>query len=213
MAATAGAGKTTAVVQACQSGDIPVAWLTLDRADSAPGRLLLYIEAAIAEHVESVRGLVQGVLAARITHDEAAGLLVDATNDFPLILVIDGLEHLSESPGGLSVVEALVRYAPRSLKIVLLSRSDIAIDSRMISGVDLVAAIGELDLAFTLEETEIVLKKRNWMMSTRSTRWKLRTAGSPAFCLNRGAHAKMSLVSAENPTLSTATCLRKSSRD
>jgi len=159
VAATAGAGKTTAVVQACQSEDIPVAWLTLDQADSAPGRLLLYIEAAIAEHVESVRGLVQGVLTARITHAEAAGLLVDATNDFPLILVIDGLEHLSESPGGLSVVEALVRYAPRSLKIVLLSRSDIAIDSRTISGVDLVAAIGELDLAFTLEETEIVLKK------------------------------------------------------
>nr|WP_246323635.1 BTAD domain-containing putative transcriptional regulator [Alpinimonas psychrophila] len=159
VAATAGSGKTTAVVQACQSGVTPVAWLTLDWADSAPGRILVYLEATIASHVESVRGLVHGVLAARITHDEAAGLLVDATNGFPLILVVDGLEHLTESPGGLAVIEALVRYAPSSLKVVLLSRSDIPIDSRMISGVDLVAAIGEQDLAFTLEEAVIVLQK------------------------------------------------------
>lgn len=158
VAATAGAGKTTAVVQACQSGSTPYAWLTLDQADIAPGRLLLYLEAAIATHVDTVRGLVQGVLSARMSHDEAAGLLVDATSGTPLILVIDGLEHLTESPGGLAVIEAIVRYAPPSLKVALLSRTDIAIDSRVISGVDLVAAVGEQDLAFTLEEASEVLK-------------------------------------------------------
>ena len=159
VAATAGSGKTTAVVQACESHETPVGWLTLDPADTAPGRLLLYIEATIAAHVKSVTGLVTEVLAARVSHDETAGLLVDATSGFPLILVIDGLEHISESPGGMAVVEAAVRYAPQSLKIVLLSRSDIAIDSRMMSGIDLVAAIGEQDLAFTPEEAEVVLRK------------------------------------------------------
>lgn len=159
VAATAGSGKTTAVVQACQAGTTPVAWLTLDRADSAPGRLLLYIEAALATQVETVRGLVNGLLAARLPHDEAAGLLVDATSEIPLILVIDGLEHLVESPGGLAVIEAIVRYAPSSLTVVLLSRSDIPIDSRMMSGVEMVAAIGEQDLAFSLDEAATVLKK------------------------------------------------------
>lgn len=161
VAATAGSGKTTAVVQACLNGSRPVAWLTVDQADSAPGRLLLYIEAAIGVHVESVRGLVAEVLGARISHAEAAGLLVDATSEIPLTLVIDGLEHLNDSPEGLAVIEALVRYAPVSLKVVLLSRSDVPIDSRMISGVDFVAAVGEQDLAFTLEEATFVLQKMN----------------------------------------------------
>jgi ATP/maltotriose-dependent transcriptional regulator MalT/DNA-binding SARP family transcriptional activator len=159
VAATAGSGKTTAVVQACQSGTTPVAWLTLDRADSAPGRLLLYLEAALETQVASVRGLVNEVLASRLPHDEAAGLLVDATNGVPLILVIDGLEHLIESPGALAVIEALVRYAPISLKVMLLSRSDIPIDSRMMSGVDLVASVGERELAFTHDEAATVLQK------------------------------------------------------
>ena len=161
VAATAGSGKTTAVVQACSAETTPVAWLTLDSADAAPGRLLLYIEAAMATQIDSVNGLVTGVLSAGISHDEAAGLLVDATSGTDLILVIDGLEHLGESAGGLSVIEALVRYAPRSLKLILLSRTDVLIDSRMISGVDDVAAVGEDDLAFTTDEATRVLETMN----------------------------------------------------
>ena len=49
--ATAGAGKTTAVVQATAQLNRPVAWLTLDGTDSAPGRLLVYLEAAVSGQV------------------------------------------------------------------------------------------------------------------------------------------------------------------
>lgn len=44
--ATAGAGKTTAVVLAVSDLDRPVAWLSLDGTEQAAGRLLVYLEAA-----------------------------------------------------------------------------------------------------------------------------------------------------------------------
>jgi len=45
--ATAGAGKTTAVIEALPLLDRHVAWLTLDDTDAAPGRLVTYLEAAL----------------------------------------------------------------------------------------------------------------------------------------------------------------------
>lgn len=45
---TAGSGKTTAVLQATRGGARPLAWLTLDDTDRAPGRLVIYLEAALA---------------------------------------------------------------------------------------------------------------------------------------------------------------------
>src|SRR3954451_23644929 len=89
--ATAGAGKTTAVVQAAAVLDRPVAWLTLDRTDTAPGRLLVYLEESIAEHAAEARGIVGAALAARIPHAEVAGLLAEAVGSTPLLVVIDGL--------------------------------------------------------------------------------------------------------------------------
>jgi ATP/maltotriose-dependent transcriptional regulator MalT len=48
VSATAGAGKTTAVAAAVRTLTRPVAWLTLDWTDAAPGRLVRYLEAALA---------------------------------------------------------------------------------------------------------------------------------------------------------------------
>nr|WP_240974901.1 hypothetical protein [Arthrobacter sp. SF27] len=150
--ATAGAGKTTAVVQAVAELDRPLAWLTLDGTDSAPGRLLVYLEAAISGEAPQVRGLVNGVLAAGVGHAETAGLLADATADTPLVLVLDGLEHLAGAGDALSLLGTLVRYAPASLKIILLSRVDVLLDPGSGVGVDQMAAVGETELAFTPAE-------------------------------------------------------------
>ena len=49
--ATAGSGKTTAVAQALAGTKRPVAWLTLDDTDTAAGRLLTYLEAALGAEV------------------------------------------------------------------------------------------------------------------------------------------------------------------
>ena len=51
VAATAGAGKTTAVAEAVRGLGGPAAWLTVDGTDAAPGRLLAYLEASVGRHV------------------------------------------------------------------------------------------------------------------------------------------------------------------
>ncbi|MFC4371992.1 BTAD domain-containing putative transcriptional regulator [Citricoccus nitrophenolicus] len=152
VAATAGSGKTTAIVQAAATWGGPIAWLTLDGTDAAPGRFLIYLEAAIAAHVPDAAGLASSALTARIPHPEVAGLLAESVGDEDLLLVLDGLENLVGAYEALDVVGAVVRYAPVGLKVVLLTRVDLPIDLSAQAGVDRVATIGEEDLAFTPEE-------------------------------------------------------------
>src|SRR5581483_12071424 len=64
--ATAGSGKTTAVVQALSRIERPVAWLTLDDTDAAAGRLVTYLEAALGSQLPGPRGVATRALAARL---------------------------------------------------------------------------------------------------------------------------------------------------
>src|SRR5690349_2695798 len=86
VSATAGSGKTTAVAAALGHSDRPVAWLTVDSTDSAPGRLLTYLEAALADALPYVGGTASAAMAAGIPHAEVAGLLAEAVGDEPVAL-------------------------------------------------------------------------------------------------------------------------------
>src|SRR4051794_33549559 len=152
VAATAGAGKTTAVVQAARAIERPVAWLTLDATDAAPGRLVTYLEAALARCAPQVEGVGTGALARRIAHAEAAGLLAEAVGTVPVLLVIDELERLAEAPDALAALGGFVRYAPPTMRVVLISRRELAVDMGNEATLGRVAAVGEGDLAFTTDE-------------------------------------------------------------
>jgi DNA-binding SARP family transcriptional activator len=157
--ATAGAGKTTAVVSALRGTAARIAWLTVDRTDVAPGRLVTYIEAALAVAHPMLDGVATSALAAGIPHAEAAGLLVEAVPAPETILVLDELERLEESRDAWAVIEAVVRYAPAALRLVLLSRRDIP---TALCGLPMgpdVAALREHDLAFTAAEAEDALAR------------------------------------------------------
>src|ERR1700756_4430760 len=75
---TAGSGKSVAVAHASRKFDRPVAWLSVDATDAAPGRLVTYLEEALAQQLPSVRGIATGALAAGVPHAEAAGPVVGA---------------------------------------------------------------------------------------------------------------------------------------
>src|SRR2546423_1224756 len=94
VAAAAGSGKTTALAGAARAVRSPVIWLTVDRSDAAPGRLVTYLEAAIARQIPSAAGVATAAVAAGIPHAEAAGLLAEATGPDPVVLVLDELERL-----------------------------------------------------------------------------------------------------------------------
>jgi DNA-binding SARP family transcriptional activator/tetratricopeptide (TPR) repeat protein len=153
VSATAGAGKTTAVAAAVQLVERPVAWLTLDRTDAAPGRLVTYLEAAMSRPLPQLSGVARGALAAGIAHAEAAGLLAEAVGDAPVILVLDELERVGDSSEPWDVVEAFLRYATPETRFVLISRRAMptALDApTALEGS--VAALGEDELAFTPAE-------------------------------------------------------------
>jgi len=152
--ATAGSGKTTAVVEAVPNTGSRVAWLTLDETDGAPGRLLTYLEAAIGQVDPAVRGTVAEALAAGLSHTEAAGLLAEALEEAgEVVLVLDELERVAAAEAGRSVISSFVRYAPSNLRVVLVGRQEPRLDL----GSDVAGAVVEEDLAFTTAEAARVL--------------------------------------------------------
>jgi DNA-binding SARP family transcriptional activator len=154
--ASAGAGKTTAVRQAAQRLDRPLAWLDLDITDVATGRLLIYLEAALTRQVPELAGITASGFAAQLAHPEIAGLLADALADSQVLVVLDNAERLSGSPEALAVVGAFARYLPQSARLLLLSRTELSFDTTI--GISpWVAAVGEHDLALTVDEAAVVL--------------------------------------------------------
>lgn len=151
--ASAGAGKTTAVLQAAQQLRRPLAWLAVDATDAVTGRLLTYLEAAIARQVPAVEGMASAALASQLPHPEVAGLLAEAVGDSNLLLVLDDVERLAEEPAALAVVASFARYLPPAARLVLISRSVLPFDAGgAASYLTYVAAVGEEDLAFTVQE-------------------------------------------------------------
>ena len=150
--ATAGAGKTTAVAHAATESSRPVAWLTVDGTNAAPGRLLTQLEAALAPHVPACAGVATKTLAAHIPHTEAAGLLAEAIGSARVLVVFDQLEYLADARDAIRMLEAFLRFAPEGLHAVLISRREIDIDLRRGAGPGRIAGVGEADLAFTVEE-------------------------------------------------------------
>jgi LuxR family maltose regulon positive regulatory protein len=157
--ATAGSGKTTAVAQALGRIDRRVAWLTLDDTDAAAGRLVIYLEAALAAQVPEARGVAARALAAKLPHREAAGLLAEAVGGSSLLLVIDELERIADAGEALGVIAALLRYAPPSLRVVLISRHEVGIELDSSAALGGSVTVEERDLAFRAPEAAEALAR------------------------------------------------------
>ena len=158
--ATAGSGKTTAVVQALAERSQPVSWVTLDSIDTATGRFLAYLEAAVAEYAPAAMGVATTALAARLPHADAAGLLAEALGDNELVVVMDGVENLCEEAGAqsLATLGTFIRYAPSSVRFVLISRVGVPLDVAGFTGLEGFAIVAESDLAFTAPEAREALR-------------------------------------------------------
>ena len=155
---TAGSGKTTAVLEAVTSDPRPLAWLTLDAADAAPGRLLGYLEAALARVLPGLDDVTADALASGSDQTEVAGLLAEAARTEPVIVVLDELERIAESAPARAVLSTFVRYAPPSLLAILVSRRPVALDLGSARQIGDTGAVTELDLAFTVDEAARALE-------------------------------------------------------
>ncbi|KMO66963.1 BTAD domain-containing putative transcriptional regulator [Mycolicibacterium chlorophenolicum] len=156
ISATAGAGKTTAMVHAAAHLPDPVIWLSLDRGDTDPWRLLTDLETAMATQLDTVRGICAAARPRQATRD-VAGLLAEAAHGRPLVVVFDDLERLHDLDPARQVIGGFTRFAPPSLRIVLISRRNIIddLDEKLPPG--FLATIGDTELAISTEEAATVL--------------------------------------------------------
>ncbi|HEX3803379.1 MAG TPA: BTAD domain-containing putative transcriptional regulator [Solirubrobacteraceae bacterium] len=157
--ATAGAGKTTAVRQGVLALDWPLAWLTLDASDAAPGRFLEYLRAAAAR--VSTQAPTGGlVLGSQITHFEAAALLAETLPAERLVIVLDELERIADSPTALEVLSGFLRYLHPEHRVVLIGRREVASEAINRLGFGAVGRLGEDQLAFSPDEAATALELR-----------------------------------------------------
>ncbi len=149
--ATAGSGKTTAVLQTVQAIARPVAWLSAARSDKATGQFLTYLEAALAAQVPRIGDVATSAIASGVPHSEVAGILAEAIEDAPILLVIDDIERLATAEATLAVLSTFLRFLPPTARTVLIGRSEVPLDLGS-GAIRSLVGIGENDLAFTVEE-------------------------------------------------------------
>ena len=111
--APAGAGKTTLLARFAARAPGPVGWYRAEPWDRDEPALLRHLEAALAPQMVGLATGWQRVA-------DAANAL-DAWRDGPVLLVIDDLHTLEDTPAE-AALERLVDYAPSSLTILAASR-------------------------------------------------------------------------------------------
>ncbi len=160
VSAPAGSGKTTLLSEwyaAVRAAGAPAAWLSLDQLDNDPSRFVTHLLAAFHHGCPgSLSEMLRVASASRDAPvDEVVARLVQALESeragVPAVLVLDDYHEIrDETVHG--AVDLLIRYAPRSLSIVLGTRQDppLSLERLRIRG-ELVE-VRWSDLRFTLDE-------------------------------------------------------------
>jgi len=157
--ATAGSGKTTAVATALSGSSTPLAWLTLDRLDTSPGRLLVYVEAALHAAQPTLPAVVSDSLRRGASLLDTAAFLAEALEGHELVFVVDDTEKIAESPEAREVLDTFVLNLPLSVRTVLIGREDMG--GRFLDPFrGATRIIEDRTLAFTADEAERALSGR-----------------------------------------------------
>ena len=154
--ASAGSGKTTAVVQFVASRPGPRAWLTLGEADGSPGRLVTYLAAALAAIDPEAPERTRAMLAAGVPPADCAAMLAEALPP-GASLVVDDLHTVEHRPPVLTVLRALVEAAAPDALVVLVSRRMMHLDLSRAVLRGRVGAVSGSELAFTTDEVGALL--------------------------------------------------------
>ena len=157
--ASAGSGKTTAVVQFVASRPGLRAWLTLGEADGSPGRFVTYLAAAIGSIEEEAPARTRELLAGGVPPADCAAILAE---NLPAgaTVVIDDLHHIEDRPSVLQVLRAFLDAVADGALVVLVSRrlAHLDLSRSMLTGRADTVSGGEL--AFTTDEIADLLAAR-----------------------------------------------------
>lgn len=159
--ATAGAGKTTAVVQALEDLCEPVAWVRLDHGEAMPGRFLVYLEQALLGAVPTLEPVVESALERGVPHPECAALLAQSIEDVKAVLVLDEVERVEGAAAVRESLASFLTYAGAGTHVVLISRRELDLGLGRAEVEGRVAHVGEADLAFSVDEAREALEMQS----------------------------------------------------
>src|SRR5882762_8337 len=158
-----GYGKTALLARFLQESREDSVWSSLDFSDRDPSVFFRYLVQGITEHApefgERSQGLWEALRCRPQEAEQMADVLIgDAEESLsrPIILVLDGVQHLEGSEACVRALRRLVARLPGAIHLVLSGRSlpDLDLDSLPENSV---ARIEGDDLLFTLEETGTLL--------------------------------------------------------
>lgn len=163
VSAPAGFGKTTLVSDwAANRGD-PVAWVSLDEADSEPSRFLTYLVAALRTLSDDTLG--QGVLTALQAQQQPPidQLMAALVNDLvrhgePVTLILDDYHRL-DSKRVDAALAFLLDHALDSLRLVIVTREDPPLPLGRLRARGQLSELRAADLRFNAEEAADFLNR------------------------------------------------------
>jgi LuxR family maltose regulon positive regulatory protein len=151
-----GAGKTLLVSTWAAHPTRPhppgrIAWLSIERGDRRPAPFWSAVVAAA--RAAGVPGLDSFTSHVSLDHEEFTAAFANSLSTLraPLVLILDDYHELS-STAVHGQLDALLRYAPDKLRVVIVSRSDPPVALHRLRLEGHLAEVRTADLAFTLSE-------------------------------------------------------------
>ena len=154
LSAPAGYGKTTVVADYLMREHIKYAWFSIDEADNDPLRFWNYLTASVAECLGNREFSGLSLDPKLIASNLSVELFIDILEEIgeKCVIVLDDY-HLIENSVILNSIEYFVKYMPRNIELILLSRKEP--ENLLFVQCSRGAAIhlGLSDLSFDSEET------------------------------------------------------------
>lgn len=153
--APAGFGKTTLIAEWARNTSMPVAWLSLERADHAPERFLSYLIHALQQIYPQMGQTTLALLRGGQAVNEEAILfslvndLSEIQNDFALIL--DDY-HTADGTENNAIIQCLLEHCPAQMHISVTSRTMPELSLARLRALDQVVEIHATDLRFNEAE-------------------------------------------------------------
>lgn len=197
--ASAGSGKTTAVVQFVTERAGPVAWLTLSETDDRPGRFVAYLGAALERIRPGTREQISELLADGLSAEESAAALAEVVAP-GATLVIDDLHHVEARAPVLRTLRAFLDALPPHALVVLISRRLVRIDLSRHALDGRLGAVSDEELTFRVDEIAALLAAQDRQadpeeVAAATGGW----AAGVVFDTQRGSRAHSVLSPTEDP--------------
>ena len=162
VAAPAGYGKSTAVSQWLESCGSPAVWLSLDEGDNDLRIFLSYLVSAIQTQFPELLQTMAPILKAPVLSPMPVlvNTLVNELASCPqfCILVLDDY-HVIVDQAIHELLSELLRQPPRSLHLVLITRTDPPLDLLKLRAYDQIGEVRAEALGFSFEETATYLEQ------------------------------------------------------